>query len=499
MKRRTCVMVLAGALAAAVLAAPAQAALTLTATQAGSTVTFSSNAAGATGYAWSFGDGTTSTEANPAHAYATPGSYAVTLTATFPPDPTTMMPVTDSGSLSAQVIGVPTASFTYVALANGTVQFTDTSTGGPTAWSWTFPGGATSSVQNPVVAIPAGTSSVSLTASNAAGPSAPVTLPVTVNGPPVAAFTIAPNPSGVNTPVTFNASSSTDPNNDALTYSWDLNGDQVYGDAAGPIQTKSFPTPGTYRIGVRVSDGHGGTDTAVDFVDVLADKPPAVSLSASPATPAVGESVTFTASASDPDGTISAIQWDLDDDGVFDDGSGSSVKATFPTPGSRIVAVRAVDDMGVATIAFRTITVTDPATGSSEPAPQSPAQASSRRTPMLSPFPIVHIRGLILRGWVRITVLSVTAPKGTTVKVVCHGKSCPKKKSLKRRVTSSKRTALRFRTLERRMRKGTRIEVFASAADRIGKYTSFTIRSNAAPLRRDRCLRPAGAKPIACP
>src|SRR5439155_26636867 len=33
-------------------------------------------------YAWDFGDGSTSTQAAPAHAYATPGSYAVKLTVT---------------------------------------------------------------------------------------------------------------------------------------------------------------------------------------------------------------------------------------------------------------------------------------------------------------------------------------------------------------------------------------------------------------------------------
>ncbi len=35
-------------------------------------------------YSWSFGDGTSSTEANPAHVYAIPGTYSVTLQATGP-------------------------------------------------------------------------------------------------------------------------------------------------------------------------------------------------------------------------------------------------------------------------------------------------------------------------------------------------------------------------------------------------------------------------------
>ena len=122
-----------------------------------------------------------------------------------------------------------------------------------------------------------------------------------------------------------------------------LNGDQTYGDAAGPIQTRAFAAPGTHRVGVRVTDGHGGTDTAVDFVTVLQDKPPTVALSASPAQPALGATVTFTAAAADPDGTVAGIRWDLDDDGQFDDGTGAVATWVFSTPGSRIVAVRAVD------------------------------------------------------------------------------------------------------------------------------------------------------------
>ena len=73
--------------------------------------------------------------------------------------------------------------------------------------------------------------------------------------------------------------------------------------------------------------------------------------------------VTFTATASDPDGTVAAIDWDIDGDGQFDDGTGAIVTRSFSTPGSRIVSVRATDNAGVATIAFRTIEVTGSSQG----------------------------------------------------------------------------------------------------------------------------------------
>ena len=67
----------------------------------------------------------------------------------------------------------PVADFTAdVTSGNAplTVQFTDTSTGAPTSWSWSFGDGGTSTVQNPSYQYNnAGTYTVSLTATNAAG------------------------------------------------------------------------------------------------------------------------------------------------------------------------------------------------------------------------------------------------------------------------------------------------------------------------------------------
>ncbi len=94
-----------------------------------------------TSWQWDFGDGSSSTERNPVHAYAESGTYTVELTAT-----------NASGSSSvSQFVDVPgplEASFEFS--VNGlTVLFTDTSTGSPTSWQWDFGDGATSTAQNP--------------------------------------------------------------------------------------------------------------------------------------------------------------------------------------------------------------------------------------------------------------------------------------------------------------------------------------------------------------
>src|SRR5215470_19762433 len=68
----------------------------------------------------------------------------------------------------------PTASFVMSPdgnpVVNQTVQFTDTSTGGPTSWAWDFGDGQVSSQQNPAHAFGGpGTFQVTLTATNASG------------------------------------------------------------------------------------------------------------------------------------------------------------------------------------------------------------------------------------------------------------------------------------------------------------------------------------------
>ncbi|WP_143727179.1 kelch repeat-containing protein, partial [Methanoculleus chikugoensis] len=106
---------------------------------------------------------------SPTYTYTTPGTYTVALQA-----------YNDDGYNATRKIGyitvtapAPTAAFT-ANRTSGTVplavQFNDTSTGGPTSWSWNFGDGATSIDQNAThTYAAAGTYNVSLTVSNAAG------------------------------------------------------------------------------------------------------------------------------------------------------------------------------------------------------------------------------------------------------------------------------------------------------------------------------------------
>jgi YD repeat-containing protein len=77
---------------------------------------------------------------------------------------------------------------------------------------------------------------------------------------PKAAFTISPNPAGLETPVTFNGSGSSDADGSIVKYEWDLDGNGSYETNTGstPTASRSYASEGDRQIGLRVTDNGGG-------------------------------------------------------------------------------------------------------------------------------------------------------------------------------------------------------------------------------------------------
>jgi hypothetical protein len=74
---------------------------------------------------------------------------------------------------------------------------------------------------------------------------------------------------------------------------------------------------------------------------------PVASFRYEPQRPLTHQPVKLTSTASsDSEESITAQAWDLDDDGRFDDASGSTASVTFPRPGQHGVALRVVDSGG---------------------------------------------------------------------------------------------------------------------------------------------------------
>lgn len=87
------------------------------------------------------------------------------------------------------------------------------------------------------------------------------------NTPPVASFT-APERVQAGELVRFDASASSDPDGDKLTYDWDF-GDGTGNRFTWPNATHRFQDAGRYTVALTVDDGRGGTDSTSRTIDVI--------------------------------------------------------------------------------------------------------------------------------------------------------------------------------------------------------------------------------------
>ena len=226
--------------------------------------TFTNNSSTTLGpltYLWNFGDGTTSTETNPTHQYDLPGSYTVKLTAT-----------SEEGSVDVdeQVITIfpePSAAFVSLSGCDGQVVNFDNQTSianGQLEYQWFFEAGAESEITNPNHLFSgAGTYDVQLIATSANGCVDSVSRAVTITPIPQVDFTVDTVCLGqaslfTNTTVIDGGVAS-----ETL---WD------FGDGSNSIvenPSKTYQSPGTYQVNLRVTTGDGCQRSITKNVVVL--------------------------------------------------------------------------------------------------------------------------------------------------------------------------------------------------------------------------------------
>ncbi|TND06510.1 MAG: psrP1 [Bacteroidetes bacterium] len=190
----------------------------------------------------------------------------------------------DNVEVTVPATSAPTAAFTASSTSVCTgqpVNFTDNSTGAPTGWSWTFPGGTppTSTSQNVtgVTWAAAGTYTVTLTASNANGTNS-TTQVITVTATPTVTATAANTVICQGQSVTLNTSGAT-------SYNWmpgSLSGSSV---SVTPASTTTYTVTGTSGT---------CTDTAQITITVQVCAPPAAAFTASSTNVCTGDPVNFT-------------------------------------------------------------------------------------------------------------------------------------------------------------------------------------------------------------
>jgi PKD domain-containing protein len=298
--------------------------------------------------------------------------------------------------------------------------------------------------------------------------------------PPAASFSVSPPTPLTLETVTFTSTST----GDIFAYSWDLDNDGNYDDGTASTASRSFPISGTYRVALHVT-GPGGEGDQAQFIPV-SNRAPAASFTFFPAIPEAGELVNLVSTARDADGTITSQLWDLDGDGSFDDGSGGFASATFPAAGSYTVRLRVVDN------------------NRAENSLASVIEVAPKPLVLATPFPVVRMIGRTTRAGLRIRRLTIEAPPGSQVEVRCRGRGCPRRSQVRKAagVEPPNATAarlLRFRRFERTLRPRAVLRILVTKPGTIGKYTSFRVRRDQAPKRRDLCMLPGARLPSPCP
>lgn len=137
------------------------------------------------------------------------------------------------------------------------------------------------------------------------------------NLPPTAA--IQANPTNGPSPllVTFSAANSSDPESQALTYAWDLDGDGAFDDGTSAAAQWTYPSGGTVMARLRVTDTAGLSDVTAVTISVNNSAPSAIiDTPAASFTWKVGDPITFSgrgADSDEPSGFLpaSALSWDV--------------------------------------------------------------------------------------------------------------------------------------------------------------------------------------------
>lgn len=174
----------------------------------------------------------------------------------------------------------------------------------------------------------------------------------------------------------LSAAGSSDPDaGDVLSYTWDVNGDNTFGDAIGAAPALSWAQlvalgiadgTTTRNVRVRIDDGHGHVVDSAGVLLTLNNAVPTAAI-AGPGSGNTGQSLTFTFSAVDPAAADNAasftynIDWDGNgsvDQTVGGPGAGVNVNHSYASAASYTIRATATDkDGGVSPEATKSVTI----------------------------------------------------------------------------------------------------------------------------------------------
>ena len=214
-------------------------------------------------YSWNFGDGTNSDAANPAHTYAVPGSYSVTLVATSSQGCSDTME-----KINLVTVGNIVSQFNIpdTICQNKEYDFINATVPPPANSSWDFGDGSGSNEINPVKKyISTGTYTIKLV-NHFSGCTDSISRIVFVRDAPTPDFT-SDKTRSCKTPFTVQFTNLTSGNN---TYTWDF-GDGTNSADASPAHT--YTDTGSYTVTLIAANANGCIDTIVRSQYIQVGKP----------------------------------------------------------------------------------------------------------------------------------------------------------------------------------------------------------------------------------
>ncbi|MBW7989062.1 MAG: PKD domain-containing protein, partial [Planctomycetes bacterium] len=247
-----------------------------------------------TSWLWDFGDGATSIDLNPSHAYGDARTYTVSLTVMGPDGSDTE---TKEAYIKLFIPEIPNADFTREPISINkpmTVQLTDTSTcpatliyqlngtiltssiesasyGGITTWTWDFGDGTTSNERNPAHTYQnLGSYTISLTVVGPGGSDTETRkgyIQVTMYSAPVASFAAIPRSGNDPLVVQFTDTSTGRVSN----WLWNF-GDGKTSNEQNP--NHMYKNTGSYIVSLTVvGPGGSDTETKMDYIQVTPSAP----------------------------------------------------------------------------------------------------------------------------------------------------------------------------------------------------------------------------------
>ncbi|MCB0755132.1 MAG: gliding motility-associated C-terminal domain-containing protein [Flavobacteriales bacterium] len=125
-------------------------------------------------------------------------------------------------------------------------------------------------------------------------------------------------------------------------WNWDLDADGQFDDAFGASINHQFANAGVYNVGLQIITDMDGPAAAYKLITVN----PVPSADFSAPDVCEGTATALADQSTISSGSITSWQWDLDNDGFYDDASGSLIANDFVNAGSYPVGLQVTSDQG---------------------------------------------------------------------------------------------------------------------------------------------------------